>query len=103
MDQERRQAPRYQFFASAEIFEEQAGTRLSARISDLSATGCYVDTINPLVGGTAVGLKIHTESHVFEAPAKVVYSVPNLGMGLQFGKMLPKAQDVLQNWLPLAS
>jgi len=103
MDQERRRAPRYPFIASAEVFEEKVGTRLAARISDLSATGCYADTINPLVGGTAVRLKIYTETHVFEAPATVVYSVPHLGMGLQFGEVLPNAQDVLQNWLPLAS
>jgi len=103
MDQERRGAPRYPFIASAEVFEEKVGTRLAARISDLSATGCYVDTINPLVGGTPVRLKIQTETHVFEAPATVVYSVPHLGMGLQFGEVLPNAQNVLQSWLPLAS
>lgn len=103
MDQERRRAPRFPFIASAEVLEESAGTRLAARISDISATGCYVDTINPLVDGTAVRLKILTESHVFEAPATVVYAVAHLGMGLQFGEVLQNSQDVLQNWLPLAS
>jgi hypothetical protein len=103
MDQERRQAPRHPFIASAEVLAEHAGTQLAARISDISATGCYVDTINPLVDGTAVRLKILTESHVFEAPATVVYAVAHLGMGLKFGEVLPNSQDVLQNWLPLAS
>jgi hypothetical protein len=102
MDQERRQAPRFPFIASAEVLEENAGTRLAARISDISATGCYLDTINPLVDGTAVRVKILTESHV-EAPATVVYSVAHLGMGLQFGEVLQNSQDVLLNWLPLAS
>jgi hypothetical protein len=103
MDQERRRAQRFPFIASAEVLEERAGTRLAARISDISATGCYVDTINPLVDGTTVRLKILTETHVFEAPATVVYSHTHLGMGLMFGEVLPKSQDVLQNWLPLAS
>ena len=103
MDQERRRAPRFPFIASAEVLSESAGTRLAARISDISATGCYVDTINPLVDGTPVRLKILTESHVFEAPATVVYSVAHLGMGLKFGEVLQNSQDVLQNWLPLAS
>jgi hypothetical protein len=103
MDQERRRAQRFPFIASAEVLEESVGTRLAARISDISATGCYVDTINPLVNGTAVRLKILTESHVFEAPATVVYSVAHLGMGLQFGEVLQNSQVVLQNWLPLAS
>src|ERR1700741_400118 len=103
MDHDRRRSPRFPFIASAEVLSESAGSRLAARISDISATGCYVDTINPLVDGTAVRLKILTETHVFEAPATVVYSHAHLGMGLIFGEVLPNSQDVLQSWLPLAS
>jgi len=102
MDQERRRAPRFPFIASAEVLTESVGMRLAVRISDISATGCYVDTINPLVDGTAVCLKILTESHVFEAPATVVYSHTHLGMGLMFGEVLPNSQDVLETWLPAA-
>ena len=76
--------------------------RLDVRISDISATGCYVDTVNPLVEGTAVSLKILTESHVFEAPATVVFSHTHLGMGLMFGEVLPNSKDVLETWLPAA-
>jgi len=103
MDQERRRALRFPLIASAEVLAESAGTQLAARISDISATGCYVDTINPLVDGTTVRLKILTDTHVFEAPATVVYSHAHLGMGLMFGEVLPNSQDVLQNWLPVAS
>ena len=77
--------------------------RLAARISDISAGGCYVDTINPLADGTPVRLKILTETGVFEAPATVVYSHTHLGMGLMFRQVLAESQDVLQNWLPAAS
>ena len=101
MDQERRQAARFPFIASAEVLEEKAGSKLAARISDISASGCYVDTINPLVDGTAVRLKILNDSQVFEASATVVYSVAHLGMGLKFGEVLPNSLDVLKNWLPL--
>ena len=100
MDHERRRMPRFTFIASAEVLTEDASTRLGARISDISATGCYVDTINPLLGGTSVYLKISAESQVFEAPATVVYSHPHLGMGLIFGEVLPHSRNVLQNWLP---
>jgi hypothetical protein len=103
MDQERRQAPRFPFIASAEVLSDSSSLRLNARISDISATGCYVDTINPLVDGTNVRVKILTDTNVFEAPATVVYSHTHLGMGLKFGEVLPNSQDVLQNWLPLAS
>jgi PilZ domain len=103
MDQERRRAPRFTFIASAEVLAEAAGMRLAARVSDISASGCYVDTINPLVDGTAVRLKIVTQTHVFEAPATVVYSQTHLGMGLEFGEVLPYSQHILRNWLPTAS
>ena len=100
MEHDRRLAPRFTLIATAEVLTEDASTRLAARISDISATGCYVDTINPLLGGTSVRLKISTEAQVFEAPATVVYSHPHLGMGLMFGEVPPHSQNVLQNWLP---
>jgi len=103
MDQERRRAPRFPFIASAEVHSESAGTRLVARISDISASGCYVDTIYPLTDGTPIRLKILTETRVFEARATVVYSHTYLGMGLMFGEVLANSQDVLQNWLPAAT
>ena len=102
MEQKQRGAPRFPFIASAEVLAESTGSRLSARISDLSVSGCYVDTINPLPDGTLVRLKIFTETQIFEAPARVVYSHTHLGMGLAFREVLPNAQGVLQNWLPAA-
>lgn len=100
MEQERRSSPRFPFIASAEVHEESNCSRLSARVSDISATGCYVDTINPLPGGTAVRVKIFSETQSFEAPATVAYAVVHLGMGLSFDEVPPGSRDVLQRWLP---
>ena len=61
-----------------------------------------MDTINPLPDGTLVRVRIVTETHIFEAPARVVYSHTHLGMGLAFREVQPNAQDVLQTWLPAA-
>lgn len=100
MEQERRRSPRFPFIASAEVHEENNGSRLDARVSDISATGCYVDTINPLPSGTAVRVKIFNEARSFEASAKVAYSVVHLGMGLSFSEVAPGSHDVLREWLP---
>ena len=102
MEQERRRSPRFPFIASAEVHEENNGSQLPARISDISATGCYVDTINPLPGGTAVRVRIFNETQSFVALATVAYSVVHLGMGLSFNEMPPGSRDVLQTWLPAA-
>ena len=99
MDQERRRAPRLSFIASAEVLAENREPRMPARISDLSALGCYVDTINPLPHGTPIQIKILKETQQFEAPATVVYSHTHLGMGLAFREVQPNSQSVLESWL----
>jgi hypothetical protein len=102
MEQERRRSPRFPFIAAAEVHAETNGSRLAARISDISVSGCYVDTINPLPNGTPVSVRISNEAQSFEAPATVVYSHTHLGMGLKFGEVPPGSLNVLQNWLPAA-
>ena len=103
METNTRREPRYPFIASAELLEENSGSRMSTRISDLSLGGCYVDTVNPLPDGTLVRLKIFTQTHSFEAPATVVYSHTHLGMGMKFGDVQPKYEEVLRLWLPDAA
>lgn len=102
MDKERRRAARFPFIAAAELVDENSGSRMSTRISDLSVVGCYVDTINPFPDGTPVQVKIFANALSFEAPAKVVYSHLHLGMGLSFREVQPNFQNVLQAWLPAA-
>jgi len=58
MDNERRRAQRHPFIASAEVEDLAVGSRLPTRISDISAGGCYVDTVNPFPDGTGVRVKI---------------------------------------------
>ena len=102
MEQERRRSPRFPFIASAEVLEENNGSQLSVRVSDISASGCYVDTINPLPGGAPVRVKIFNETQSFEASATVAYSVGHLGMGLSFSEVPQRSRDVLHQWLPAA-
>lgn len=99
MENKRREA-RHPFIASAQLLDETSGSRLDARVSDLSFNGCYVDTVNPLPDGTAVQLKIFTQTHSFEAPALVVYAHAHLGMGMKFREVPPAFEKVLKFWLP---
>ena len=98
--EERRRTPRFPFIASAEIHDENSGSRLPTRVSDISAQGCYVDTVNPFPDGTPVRVKIYTNTHEFEAPATVAYALMHLGMGLSFREVKPDSLAILQNWLP---
>jgi hypothetical protein len=49
--------------------------------------------------GTSLAVKLFTETDFFEAQASVVYSMPNLGMGLMFRETKPYYVMVLRKWL----
>jgi hypothetical protein len=56
--------------------------------------------MNPFPVGTLIQLKIWTdESTVFQSNAKVIYSQPNVGAGVQFVDVEPKNLAVLERWL----
>jgi hypothetical protein len=79
--------------------ESVSGARLYVRVSDLSLNGCYLDFANALPVGTEVFVKIFTKTDLFEAEASVVYSQPNLGVGLAFRDVKPHFLPTLQRWL----
>jgi hypothetical protein len=97
---DRRGAPRYALIVVAEVIEQATGTRLSARTSDVSLTGCYVDTLNPMKSGTNVRLILTRVGEAFETLARVVYVSPGLGMGLCFDEPISSSQlPILERWL----
>jgi hypothetical protein len=99
MDSERRRAPRYPIIADAEVTEIVSETSLSARTSDLSAGGCFLDTLNPSPEGTEVVVKISRADTTFTARGKVVFLFPNAGMGVMFTSVPASQQAVLERWL----
>jgi hypothetical protein len=96
---ERREAPRHPFIASAEETDLASGTRLSARVSELSLKGCYLDTLNPFPKGTQIRLVIFHGGATFTALATVIYPQPNMGMGVEFSAVEPEQLKVLLKWL----
>jgi hypothetical protein len=96
---DRRRTPRYPFVANAEVNETSSQTRIFARVSEISMNGCYLDMINPLPVGTEIFVKIFTETDFFESAATVMYSQPNLGVGLMFHDVSRHFLPSLQKWL----
>jgi len=99
MGSERRRAPRYPIIADAEITEIASETKLSARTSDLSAGGCFLDMVNPSPEGTEIVVRISRADTTFTARGKVVFQFPNTGMGVMFTSVPASQQAVLENWL----
>ncbi len=94
-----RRAPRFPIVASAEILALETDTRFSARTSDLSHVGCYVDIANPLPVGTEIRLQLAHQNTTFTARAVVALSESNLGMGISFTAVEVDQQGVLDRWL----
>jgi len=73
MGQEKRRSPRYFFFASAELTEENSQIRVPSRVSELSLNGCYLDMMNPFPVDTVVHLTIESGSALFQTRAKTIH------------------------------
>jgi hypothetical protein len=99
MPTDTRRVPRYPFFASAEITERKSETRLIARTSELSRYGCYMDMMNPLPLDTAVRIVIVYHDQSFSANGSVIYSQPNMGMGISFEMIDAGQQAIIEKWL----
>ena len=97
---DKRNSNRVAFIASVEVTDVATGARLSARTSDLSRTGCYIDTLNPVPSKTVVRVRLTHHGEELELPGRIVYVSPRLGMGIRFDEDLTPAQlNVLDRWV----
>jgi hypothetical protein len=97
---DRRETVRYPLIVLAEVTVLSNREQLTARTSDVSRSGCYVDTLNPPNSGTLVHLRLTQKGEVFETDARVVYVSRGLGMGLRFQEYVTTEQlETLDRWL----
>ena len=98
--QDKRSDTRVPLIADVEVTEVASGARLSARTSDISRTGCYIDTLNPTPVKAVVLVRLTHKGEEVELPARIVYVSHGLGMGVRFDDDLSPAQlAVLNRWL----
>ena len=96
---EKRRHPRFPFSTGGEAFDPQANVRVTGRLSDISRSGCYMDTISPFAVNAAITLTVTREGRTFKTKAGVVYSLNGMGMGMMFTTMEPDQARVLDGWL----
>jgi PilZ domain len=96
---EKRRHPRFPFSTGGEAFDPQANVRVTGRLSDISRSGCYMDTISPFAVNAAIILTVTREGRTFKTKAKVVYSLNGMGMGMMFTTTEPDQAHVLDLWL----
>jgi hypothetical protein len=94
-----RTTPRFSFIAEAELADPGDGMHVVARISELSARGCYVDTVNPFPVGTELRVRVRYGCSTCELSGKVIYTHSGYGMGVLFGETDAKHRATLDAWL----
>ena len=96
---ERRDSVRHAFICPAELIEIGGGVRITARTSDLSSNGCYIDTLNPLPVGTRFRIWLTKDDRRLEFHARVTSSHAGFGMGLVFEQLSPEQKATLESWI----
>lgn len=89
-----RQEERFPHFEEIEL-EFSSGKR-SARISDISAGGCYIDSIATVPVGESLSFVFkRSEAKPIPFTCKVAYVLDGFGFGVKFTDLSPDAQNLL--------
>ena len=97
MGEERRSGRRVPFLI--DVFWEGAAGKYEARTSDLSTTGCFIDTIGQVKVGEKIKFKFRLPSGDWiKLQGEVVYGHPGTGFGVRFTKVLESDRQRLE-WL----
>ena len=68
---------------------------LNPRISDLSVTGAFIDSMVTLSEGTMVRLKFSLPSLVVNCKGVVMHEMAQFGMGVRFLELTPEQQAAI--------
>jgi len=96
---DRRQAPRYSVVAVADVTDSENGKLLSGTITQISRSGCYVDSPKTLPVGTTLKVIIFRDQQTFVAKANVIHVQEQMGMGVAFVDAAKDQFEILNSWL----
>jgi hypothetical protein len=96
---ERHRTLRCPFVAGVKVTDQLTGEQIAAHTENLSAYGCFIETITPFSAETKVKLQISRDGQRLVAQGKVAYSRPHAGMGIAFVSFEPGCLTILDEWL----
>src|SRR5215469_6312035 len=97
-DNERRAHQRLKIKVPIEIYAQDSTSPIRGATSDLSLTGCYIETIFPFPIGTQLEIKLQLAGTLLVV-GTVVTSDPQVGNGIHFTRMLPEDIEELRAFL----
>jgi CheY-like chemotaxis protein len=85
---------------SLEVVWEAAASKHDARMSDLSFSGCYIDTIGHVSLGEAVVFRVHLPTgHWVQLRGEVAHHLPGVGIGLRLTRLTEEEQILIEQVL----
>src|SRR5215207_9946134 len=95
-----RQNDRFSYLKEVEL--EFSSGRRSARISDISAGGCYIDTIAQVPVGQTLRLHVGSNTGEMDFTGRVAYILEGFGFGIEFVDMTDDQREFLNKILAAA-
>lgn len=97
--QQRRRHARHKIFFNMDLCDERVNTRVKVPATDISATGCYVETMLPLSVGTILRIEFWMDSDKIQTSGMVRTMDPGVGMGIEFSALSTELQIKFQHYL----
>jgi PilZ domain len=98
---EKRESNRIKVKVPVELYAPDSDVPLRGATSDLSETGCYIESIFPFPVGTVFEMSLRLDETLL-ALGTVVTCDPQVGNGIKFTKMLPEDQEQLRAYVQAA-
>ena len=95
----RRRFSRHKIFFNMEMADERVNTPIRVRATDISANGCYVETMLPLATGTILRVDFWVDAEKISTSGIVRTRDPGVGMGIEFTGLPPAIQKRFQAFL----
>lgn len=96
---ERRKAPRYSLMAIAELADPEDAKLVSGKVTQISRSGCYVETPKTFPVGTSLKVIISHDQRTFVAKANIIHVQEQMGMGVAFADPPDDQLRILGSWL----
>ncbi|MGA9772541.1 MAG: DUF4388 domain-containing protein [Blastocatellia bacterium] len=95
---DRREAKRISYICEVEC-EGIGINRLATRITDLSTTGAFIDSMTCFTQGTILKIRFRVKEMFIDTDCEVRYSMPQMGMGVRFLSLKPEHIAVLEHFV----
>jgi hypothetical protein len=99
--QEKRNSARIKVSVPVELFTPESDVPHRCATTDLSETGCYIESIFPFPIGTVFEMSLRLDETLLVV-GTVVTRDPQVGNGIKFTRMLPEDRELLRAYVVAA-